>query len=85
MADINIECRLTTNDNPYDPFDQFDQWYLYDTVEKGYNTCSKVARLAELYDDMSDKEYNDEIERVYDEIIQYDFLNMYKKVFKVVN
>ncbi len=85
MADINIESRLTTNDNPYDPFDQFDQWYLYDTVEKGYDTCSKVARLAELYDDMSDKEYNEEIERVYDEIIQYDFLNMYKKVFKVVD
>ena len=35
-----------------------------------------------LTDDMSDQEVDDEIERAIDEIIQYDFMNIYKKVKK---
>ena len=72
------ECRLTTHDNPYDPFEQFVQWYLFD-CEKGYYTCSKLARLAQLTDDMSSVEQERETERAIDEIIKYDFLNIYKK------
>ena len=72
---------LTTFDNPFDPFEQFTSWFLFD-VEKGYNTCSYLARIAQPTDDMSQKEKNDEIERAIDEIIKYDFLNMYKKVRK---
>ena len=72
---------LTTFDNPFDPFEQFTDWFMFD-VEKGYNTCSYLARIAKLTDDMSDQEVNDEIERAIDEIIQYDFMNIYKKVKK---
>lgn len=77
----NIECRLTTIDNPYDPFTQFDDWFLFDT-EKGYNSCSRLDRIANLSDEMSEVEVNEEIERSIDEIIKYDFLNIYKKVTK---
>ena len=70
---------LTTFDNPFDPFEQFTSWFLFD-VEKGYNTCSYLARIVRLSDDMSDKEVDDEIERAIDEIIKYDFLNIYKKI-----
>ena len=73
------ECMLTTFDNPFDPFEQFTSWFLFD-VEKGYNTCSYIARIAKLSDDMSQKEVNDEIERAIDEIIKYDFMNIYKKI-----
>lgn len=72
---------LTTFDNPFDPFEQFTSWFMFD-VEKGYNTCSYLARIAKLTDDMSDQEVSDEIERAIDEIIQYDFMNIYKKVTK---
>lgn len=72
---------LTTFDNPFDPFEQFTSWFMFD-VEKGYNSCSYLARIAKLTDDMSDQEVNDEIERAIDEIIQYDFMNIYKKVKK---
>lgn len=76
---MNSECMITTIDNPFDPFTQFDSWFQFD-IEKGYYSCSKLARIAKLSDDMSEKETDEEIERAIDEIIQYDFLNIYKKV-----
>ena len=72
---------LTTFDNPYDPFEQFSSWFLFD-VEKGYNTCSYLARIAKLSDEMSQQEEDEEVERAIDEIIKYDFMNIYKKVRK---
>ena len=72
---------LTTFDNPFDPFEQFDDWFRFD-VEKGYYSCSYLARIAQTSDELSDEETNLEIERAIDEIIKYDFMNIYKKVFK---
>lgn len=76
---MNYECTLTTFDNPYDPFKNFVEWFMFD-VEKGYNTCSYLGRIAVITDDMTEKEVDAEIERACDEIIKYDFLNIYKKV-----
>lgn len=70
---------LTTVDNPFDPFEQFASWLLFD-AEKGYNTCEYLARIANVSDSMSDKEVDDEMERAIDEIIQFDVRNIYKKV-----
>ena len=77
----NIEFAITTNDNPFDPFDQFTSWFLFD-VEKGYNTCSYLARIARIKEDMTEQEVNSEIERAIDEIIYYNPLGIYKKVTK---
>lgn len=76
---MTIEYRLTTFDNPFDPFEQFASWFLFD-VERGYNTCAHLDRIANINDEMTQKEYDEEIERAIDEIIYYDFLNIYKKV-----
>lgn len=73
------EFMLTTIDNPFDPFEQFTSWFLFD-VEKGYYSCSRLARIANLSDELSEKEVDEEIERAIDEIIKYDFTNIYKKV-----
>ena len=73
------EFMLTTIDNPFDPFEQFTSWFLFD-VEKGYNTCSRLARIANISDELSEKEVDEEIERAINEIIKYDFMNIYKKV-----
>ena len=75
------DCMLTTFDNPYNPFDQFTLWLMFDK-EKGYNTCEHLARIVKLSDDLSEKEIDDETERAIDEIIKYDPLNIYKKVTK---
>ena len=73
------EFMLTTIDNPFDPFEQFTNWFLFD-VEKGYNTCSYLARISRISDEFSEQENNKEIERAIDEIIKYDFMGIYKKV-----
>ena len=80
---METECRLTTFDNPFDPFDDFTSWWLFDN-EKGYNTCGYLDRIAHGSDDMTQKEVNEEIERAIDEIILFNPLNIYKKVKREV-
>ena len=70
---------LTTFDNPYDPFEQFTQWFMFDE-EKGYHTCSYLGRIARTSDQLSEEENELENERAIDEILKYDFRNIYKKV-----
>lgn len=79
-----IRTRLTTFDNPYDPFDEFTSWFMFD-VEKGYCSCGYLDRIARTSDQLSDEENEKEIERAIDEIIKFDFLNIYKKVKKEIN
>ena len=80
---METETMLTTFDNPFDPFDEFVPWFLFD-VEKGYYTCSRLARIARSSDDFSTVEEKKETERAIDEIINHDFLNIYKKVTRNV-
>ena len=78
---MDNKCMLTTFDNPFDPFEQFTSWFLFD-VEKGYNTCGKLARIAKLSDGLSEKEVEKEVSRAIDEIITYDIFNIYKRVWE---
>ena len=78
---MNSNCMLTTFDNPYNPFDQFDSWFLFD-VTKGYNSCEILGRFARISDSFTDEENDREVERAIDEIIKFDFTNIYKKVKK---
>ena len=72
-------CMLTTFDNPFDPFEQFTSWFMFD-VEKGYNSCAYLGRIAKTSEQFSEEENKEEIEKAIDEIIKYDFMNIYKKV-----
>lgn len=73
------QVALTTADNPYNPITDFVHWMLFDE-EKGYHTCAYLGRIARTSDQLSDEENTEEIERAIDEIIKYDFMNIYKKV-----
>ena len=70
---------LTTIDNPYNPFEQFDLWLLFDK-EKGYNTCEYLARIVNLTNDMSEKEIEVATDKAIDDIIVNDPFGIYKKV-----
>ena len=76
---MSKECRLTTVDNPFDPFDQFTSWYLID-MEKGYDCCGRVDRLANYSDDMTEYEIDSEYERAIDRLIELDVTDLFKKV-----
>lgn len=80
---MDYECMLTTVDNPYDPFEEFNSWFLYD-VEKGYNSCGYLARIARTSNQFTDEENDAEIERAIDEIIKYDFKCIYRKAIRPV-
>lgn len=75
----NYEAMLTTIDNPFDPFEKFDDWFRFDE-ENGYHSCAYLGRIAEISDEMSEEEFAKEIERAIDEILKYDVFNVYKKV-----
>ena len=75
---------LTTFDNPFDPFDNFNDWLNFDLDRSrkfgNKDCCSYLDRIARTSDQLSEQENDDEIERAIDEIIKYDFMNIYKKV-----
>ena len=78
---MSRQIALTTVDNPFDPIEDFISWFRK-KKKKGYHSCAYLARIARTSDSLSDEENNEEIERAIDEIIRFDFMNIYKKVTK---
>ena len=73
------EFMLTTIDNPFNPFDDFDSWFLFD-VEKGYYSCSRLARITNNSNDLTELEERKDLERAIDEIVRNDPTNLYTKI-----
>ena len=74
--------RLTTVDNPYDPFDQYDEWEAFDRL-MGYNTPQYLARIVPMSDELSYRDNNLLNEAAIDEIVELNILGIYKKVSRV--
>lgn len=75
------ESMLTTTDNPFSPFEQFTEWFAYDT-NRGYNTLNYLARIALTSEELSENDYSLAIEEAMDEIIKINPLGIYLKVTK---
>ena len=75
------QVHITTIDNPFDPFDDYISWFLFD-VEKGYYTSSKIARLVKTKEGMTEKEEIEAIETAIDRLIEIDPLDIYRKVVR---
>lgn len=75
------ESMLTTVDNPYNPFIQFDEWKAFDE-SKGYYTCEYLARIAKTSHELSDEDNSLAIEDAINEIIYFNVLGIYQKVTK---
>lgn len=67
--------RLSTFDNPYHPFDQWYEWWVYDTTH-GWDSCELLDREAHTSDLFSDAENDYEVARAIDEIIAHDPLGI---------
>lgn len=75
---------VTTMDNPFDPFTQFDEWYAFDS-SSGYHTPSFLARIVKTSDELSEGDQALAIEQAIDEIVHYNVNGMYRKVSKKIS
>jgi hypothetical protein len=76
-----LRSMLTTIDNPYSPFDEFDEWYAWD-VRAGYNSTSFLGRILMTSDQMSELDIELANERAIDEICFENVSGVFKKVQK---
>ena len=75
------EYMLSTIDNPFNPFTQWDDWKRYDE-DMGYYTCSYLARIAKTSDDSSDADTEQAIDDAINEIVSFNILGIYRKFYK---
>ena len=73
------DSMLTTTDNPFSPFTQFDQWNRYD-IDKGYHTTAYLARIVTTSNELSERDQAQAIDMAIDEILEFNLTGNYKKV-----
>jgi len=78
---MSKQVMLSTIDNPFNPFDNFDEWFQYD-ISKGYYTCAYLARITKWSDELSEKDQDLSIESAINEIVKMNILGIYIKVEK---
>lgn len=76
---VENEVMLTTIDNPYNPFLQYEDWYAFD-VKKGYNTCAYLARITMSSDDLSEADQALAINDAIDSIVAMNLSGKHIKV-----
>ena len=71
--------QITTEDNPHNPFTEFDIWWRFD-FDKGYNTPGLLASVASVSEELSDADYDLAVEQAMQDILDFDPLGIYIKV-----
>ena len=74
---------LTTVDNPYSPFDEWDAWFQFD-LAAGYNTPGLLARIAKMSHEISEKDLDLAIMSAIDEIVRENVSGVHRKISKDV-
>lgn len=74
-----IRTMLTTVDNPYDPFDDFQAWFTFDE-QAGYHTTSYLGRLSFNSNELSESDQAMATEKLIDEIVMENITGVYRKV-----
>lgn len=70
---------LTTVDNPFDPFTDFDEWNAYD-MSLGYHTMAFLARVASSSHDLSEADQEWAIEQAVQEIARENVSGVHRLV-----
>lgn len=63
---------ITTTDNKFNPFTQYDLWAAYDEKVCGYYSMPYLARIAITSPDLTEEEMDRAIEEACDEICEMD-------------
>lgn len=63
---------LTTTDNPYNPFTQYEAWASYDEAVCGYYTAAYLGRIVSISPEFSKYEMDRAIENAVDEACAMD-------------
>lgn len=74
------EVNLTTFDNPFSPFDEFDQWQEFDLHERNYNTNEYLARITQMYENDLDLTEEEAYQLALNEIVRLNVLGIYMKI-----
>lgn len=77
------QSMLTTDDNPYDPFTQWNEWFTFDTSH-GYNSAGLVARITISSPELSQADQELAIDQAIDEIVELNISGKHKKVTREV-
>jgi hypothetical protein len=70
---------LTTVDNPYNPFTQWDDWFAFDE-RHGHHTPALLARLVISSEELSEGDQAWATDQVIDELVRRNETGMYRKV-----
>lgn len=70
---------LTTTDNPFNPFTQFDEWNAYD-LKEGWFTLSYLGRVVKSSDELSESDQHKAFELGVQEILDNDAFGVYVRV-----
>ena len=73
------EYMITTIDNPYNPFEDFEKWFIWDHIS-GYNSVERVARFSSDSKNLTAEEELLDNEKAIDQVVLNDFTNLYRKV-----
>jgi len=73
---MDDDVMLSTIDNPYDPFTQWDEWLSFD-IFNGHRTCEYLDRVCVTSDDLSDSVQKEDILNAMNTIIKEDPLGIY--------
>ena len=73
------EYLLTTVDNPFNPFTQFEEWLQFD-MSNGYNTLSFLDRVAKGSFELSEPDQELAVQNAIDEIARENVSGMWRKV-----
>ena len=76
---IKIAVFLTTIDNPFNPYTQWDEWIQYDESH-GYYSSSYLARIVKTSDELSSKDNLLAIEEAIDEICELNLSGSHTKL-----
>lgn len=73
--------KLTTTDNPFDPFKQEEEWLAFDLSHRDSAT-HLLGRVVVYSDELSEMDQNFAIETAIDDIVREDPHLIYRKVSK---